>query len=258
MKIKYMLDEDLHMCRTNIKKIYEEVVSTGRKSLNQLLDTDDALKNMAVEIKDFKLEVSDENKLMDDAKNAEIVYETMKDLTDSQAAEEKLWVAYTLSEQLEYMRKRWPVKDVNGVNAHYFFGYSPRRSLFRNGMSRLWWLGRVTKNLKYKDDPYKLTKFVCNHTDIIQFICEQPVFQKPEVMRGTISAMYEIDYEYNEEEKKRIAQSERKGVKIDKIIIQEIGKYMNLLSGTYLLDLFDENEIYDLVKKRIMKMAHAK
>ena len=198
--------------------------------------------------------MSNENKLLNDAQNSEIVYETMKGLSDSQASEEKLWTAYTFG-QLDYMRHRWPAKDAKAMKEHFLFAHGPHRSLFRNGISRLWWLGRTTKDKRYTD-PYELTKFVCTHTDIIQSICEQPSFQNYSVMHGTLRAMYDLDKQYKQEESADIPNAQRSGVKIGKVIIQEIGKYINLVSGTYLLDIYDENEIYNIVQKHIVTYSN--
>lgn len=254
MKIKYITDDALAQCRQNVDTIYEEVVCLGRQSLPDLFHCEHLIKEMSLDIPKITLVMSEKAPHLTDACNAEIVYEAMQGLSDSQASEEKLWAAYTFHEQLDYMKYRWPAKDVNAMKNHYLFSYGARKSLFRNGISRLWWLGRITKDVSRKN-PYELTKYVCEHTDAIQSICEQPVCQQPRILRGVIKALYDLDRTYELEEADKIPLEERKGVHIHKIIIQDLGKYLNLLSGTYLLDMYDEQKMYDIVCKHIRKAA---
>ena len=118
---------------------------------------------------------------------------------------------------------------------HYLFNYSSQRSLFRNGISRLWWIGRITYD-KTRVDPYELTKFLCRDQDYIESICGRNVFNNPDVGFATLSALYD---------------AEKEGVKIDRFIVREIGKYVNLLAGTYILDVLDKEEIYAKVRKKL-------
>ena len=252
MKIKYVTNDTLAQCRQNIDVIFEEVVNMGRQSLPVLFHDDQLIKEMSLDMPKIELVMSEKKTSLTDARNVEIVYEAMQGLTDSQASEERLWAAYTFHEQLDYMKYRWPAKDVSGMKNHYLFSYGAHRSLFRNGMSRLWWLGRVTKD-KSRKNPYELTKYVCEHTDIIQSICEQPVCQQPRIMRGVIKALYDLDQAYEQETVKDVPQEERRGVHIEKTIIQDLGKYLNLLSGTYLIDMYEEQKIYDIVCRYLRK-----
>ena len=47
-------------------------------------------------------------------------------------------------------------------------------------------------------------------------------------------------------------------VKIDKNVIQELGKFLNLRAGTYLLDLMSKDDIYAMVKRHIQQGAGLK
>ena len=65
------------------------------------------------------------------------------------------------------MKYRWDCKNGSEMLNRYFFNYSSNRSLFRNGISRLWWIGRVTYDEKRTDivqtiefgNPEKLVKY---------------------------------------------------------------------------------------------------
>ncbi len=254
LKIKYLTDDALAQCRQNSDIIFKEVISSGRKSLSQLFHEDKLIKEMSLEMPEIHLDMSEKKPYLTDARNVEIVYEAMQGLTDSQASEEKLWIAYTLHEQRDYMKYRWPAQDANAMKNHYFFSYGPHRSLYRNGMSRLWWLGRMTKDTSRKN-PYELTKFVCKHPNISLFICEQFVCQQPSIIHGVIRAMYDLNQAFEQEKSNNVPLNACKGVHIDKSVIKDLGKYLNLLSGTYLLDMFEENKIYDIAYNHMRKFV---
>jgi len=170
-----------------------------------------------------------------DQENIQRVYNHMRFLSDSQASDERICAAYTFSEFIEYMRYRCTSTDVNDMKNHYLFNYSNQRSLFRNGISRLWWIGRIT----YDDsrmDPYELTKFLCRDQDFIESICGRNVFNNFNISNPTIKALFDAD---------------KSGVKVDRSLVRNISKYVNLLAGTYILDALEEEEIYQKVKKKI-------
>ena len=242
MRIKYLTQDSLALCRANMADIVEECVVNKRCTVPELLKDGLIIQEMPLEMEKITLDMNADAGYLTDAKNAQIVYEAMKGLSDSQASDERLWAAYALVENIDYVIWRWAPKTVDQFKQHAVYGFGPHRSLFRNAMSRLWWLGRVTRDDR-RANPYELTEFTCQHTDIIQFICEQPVFQKPCLMKGVISAMYDLD---------------RSEIKIEKSIIQDLGKYMNLLSGTYLLDQFDQSKIYEMAQKHIRKFVEKK
>ena len=159
----------------------------------------------------------------------------MRFLSDSQASDERIWAAYTFSEYLDYMNYRWPATTLLDLRNRYLFGYSIQRSLFRNGMARLWWIGRLTYDSS-RSDPYELTRFLCQDQDYIESICGRNVFNNPIVGNATIAALFD---------------AEKSGIKITREIVRDVTKGVNLLGGTYILDSFDKTEVYDRVAKII-------
>ena len=237
MKIKYITEDDLNAIKSNAATILRQVILYKEKTIEEALDNDALIKKSTFEIEDFKMDMSQpkgkEN--LTDQENIQRVYNHMRFLSDSQASDERIWAAYTFSEFIEYMRYRWTSTDVNDMKNHYLFNYSNQRSLFRNGISRLWWIGRIT----YDDsrmDPYELTKFLCRDQDFIESICGRNVFNNFNISNPTIKALFDAD---------------KSGVKVDRSLVRNISKYVNLLAGTYILDALEEEEIYQKVKKKI-------
>ncbi len=237
MRIKFIAEDDLNTIKSNLNQIYKKVIKNKECTITELLDKENLIKESSMEIDPFDLDTSQpkENVTLTDYENTKRVYTHMKYLSDSQASDERVWAAYCLSENLDYMLYRWPANNAADLNNRYLFGYSSQRSLFRNGMSRLWWIGRSTYD-STRDDPFELTQFLCKNQDFIESICGRNVFNNPNIGLGVLSALYDAD---------------KAGAVINQETVRDIAKYTNLLAGTYLLDLMDRNEIYEKIKKKI-------
>ena len=206
-------------------------------NIEQVLKNNVSLKEGLYEIEEFTLDMSQPlgREALTDIENIQRVYKHMKFLSDAQAADERIWVAYTVSQFAEYMRYRWEPRNVNDFKNHYLFNYSNQRSLFRNGISRLWWIGRITFD-KSRIDPFELTKFICKDQDYIENICGRNVFNNPTIGHSTLRCLFD---------------AEKNGIKIDRFVVREVGKYLNLLAGTYILDTMEAEEIYNKVRKKL-------
>lgn len=240
-KIKFLTEDSIEMLKKNADALYKEVILTGDKTLEEFMREAGKIKETAFEIDDFVLEMgqSEGKEPLTDAENAQRVYSHMKALSDSQASDERIWLAYTLQEQLEYMKYRWKANSSQDMLNRYFFNYSKNRSLFRNGMARLWWIGRVTYDEKRKD-PFELTKFLCNHQDFIETICGRSTFNNPVVQKATLNALYDVLKDRKSDNRE---------------VIREIAKYVNLLAGTFILDMLTYDEVYKKVHKKLMELV---
>lgn len=237
MRIKYLTEDDLNAVKSNLSGVLCDVIAEDGKSLNDFFGRDNLIKETQFEINDFKLDMSqpDGKESLTDVENIQRVYNHMKFLSDSQASDERIWAAYTFSEFLDYMRYRWKASSISDLENRYLFGYSVQRSLFRNGVSRLWWIGRFTYD-ETRLDPYELTRFLCKDQDYIENICGRNIFNNPNVGFATISALYD---------------AEKAGVVVNRELVREVSRYVNLLAGTYLLDTLSEEEIYQKIQNKL-------
>ena len=240
-KIKFLTEDSIEMLKKNSEALYKEVLSSGNKSLEEFLGESGQIKETAYEIDEFVLEMGqpEGKEPLTDAENAQRVYSHMKALSDSQASDERIWIAYTLNEQIDYMRYRWKASSSADMLNRYFFNYSKNRSLFRNGMARLWWIGRVTYDEK-REEPFELTKFLCNHQDFIETICGRSTFNNPTVQKATLNALYDVLHERKTDNRE---------------VIREIAKYVNLLAGTYILDMLSYEEVYYKVYSKLTEIV---
>lgn len=240
MKIKYVSEDDLNAIKSNLEPIFKRVIKNKECSIEELLGKDRIIRESALSIDDFCLDMSQpkENASLTDTENVQRVYNHMRFLSDSQASDERVWSAYAFFEFFDYMCYRWPAIEGKDLTNHYLFGYSAQRSLFRNGIARLWWIGRFSYD-NSRPDPYELTKFLCKNQDYIESFCGRNIFNNHEIGIGVLSALLD---------------AEKRGLRVDRDMVRDVAKYSNLLAGTYLLDSFERDDIYEKISKKIITL----
>lgn len=243
MKIRFIKEDSLLMIKSNITYICEQIIKNDDTDINKLFPNDTLISESNKNFPKFNLITADGgNVASTDFENVKIVYGAWRELPDSIAADERMWVAYTMVEDYSYMKTRWEIKNPNDFQNRYLFGYSQQRSLFRNGIARLWWIGRLTYDDSRKD-PFELTKFlVAKDQDYIESICGRNVFNNPEIVKATVAALIDFETEGNE---------------INRKTVREISKYMNLLAGTYLIDFMSYKELYEKAKQKILLVSES-
>ena len=93
----------------------------------------------------------------------------------------------------------------------------------------------VTYDEKRKD-PFELTKYICKDQDFLESICGRNIFNNPVIQKATISAIYDAD---------------KSGIVINREVVRNISKYVNLLAGTYMLDMLSYEDIYNKVLQKL-------
>ena len=187
-------------------------------------------------------ELGDRDKSITDKHNTREVYSKLKYLSDSQASEERLWAGLCMGPMWKYVSYRWRIDSANSIKQHYFFGYGPRRSLTRNAVSRLWWIGRLTYDPQ-REDPFELTDFVCENSRFIVDVLERNVSNSLPLMKEFLSAC--ID-------------AKKQGLELDTNTIRELEKYMDILGGIYVLDYMPEGFLYNKVLDKAKSLLKEK
>ena len=186
-------------------------------------------------VKDIVLNMSSKAPQDTDFENVKEVYSKLDFLSDSNASDERLWAAMCLSVGYEYTRYRWKIETYENVVQHYYFAYGGRRSLTRNAMSRLWWIGRLTYD-KDRKDPWELTRFVCQHSDYVMHLIERNTSNSIHILRPFLEAIIE---------------AQERGIDLNTDDAGELSKYLNLLGGVYILDFMSEEWIKEKIGKKI-------
>ena len=107
MKIKFITEEGLLAAKSNYSTIYKELIIKNKSDLPTLLNDSSIIRESSIEIEEFSFDMSQDKPVSTDVENIRRVYNHMKGLSESQASDERIWVAFTLSQGLDYMRYRW-------------------------------------------------------------------------------------------------------------------------------------------------------
>lgn len=198
----------------------------------------------AKQFPDFVLKT--ENGIADDFENMKIIYDSLKELTDSQASDERIWSGLAHSYCWEYMQKRWPLPENNeDRNSHilnnYFF-WNSTKAVFLNGISRLWWYARYTYDTRF-ENPYELTQYICNN-DIngkIFPLLACKFATNPEVFKNIIISVK------NYEEKNKL--------KLSRDQFNELKMYLNRVSGKLVLDVLTYDELNEKITNELSKIV---
>lgn len=233
--IKYITEDSLLEIKSNVQTLYNEVIDSKKKTLEEAFGDDRIIRDTNIAGDDFDLDMSFEKPEQSDLENVKRVHKHMSALSESQASDERIWAAYTLSVFQKYMEYRWkPDSDVAMMN-RYFFSYSPKRSLFRNGIARLWWIGHLTYDEK-RTNKFELTEYICKKQDNINLLLDINFGNNPAIVRSVIQAL--ID-------------AEKEGIEVTREKTRKLSEYINTLGGIYLIDAFEPEFIYQKAKDKL-------
>lgn len=238
--IKFISEEALLEIKNNHTLLYNNVVSSKKQTLEEAFQNDMIIRDTSVHADEFQLDMSAEKPELTDLENVKRVYKNMSMLSESQASDERIWAAYTLSVFADYMRYRWYPDSETAMMNRYFFSYSPKRSLFRNGIARLWWIGHLTYDPDRAGDKYELTEYICRRQDNINLLLDINFGNNPSIVRAVIQSL--ID-------------AEKSGMTIDREKTRKLSEYINTLGGVYLVDAFSYDIIYEKSMEKLKRMA---
>lgn len=183
----------------------------------------------------LKLPTSDipREKSKDDLENCIRVYDALKFLPPSVAADPRLW-AYLCHETFyEYMVKRWPIEHGSDtVNDRYFTSSGGARTRYRNGISRLWWIPHLTydENL---DDPYSLTRVILRRQDDMENFMGRNLNLNRKVLHAMLHVL----------EDKSIEEYSRD-------VLRDLLEDINKIGGVSVLDALPEEKLTALFSRK--------
>jgi hypothetical protein len=243
MKLTLLEDDCLIALKSNLNDLYTKFSLSDVEWITEYFGRSPFIETK-YSIGDFSLDMSQDKPFLTEFENVQRVYNSLYFLSCSQASDERLWAALCMNHFLEYTQYRWNILEkttAENVRNHFFFGQSVRRSLTRNAIARLWWIGRLTHDPSRKD-PYELTRFVCENADYIMHILERNTSNSPSVTKAFLSALINAREE---------------GCLINTNTVGELSKYLNLIGGTYILDCLPDVKIQAkiLEKARSMKLT---
>ncbi|MXX68830.1 MAG: hypothetical protein F4Y74_07710 [Gemmatimonadales bacterium] len=132
-----------------------------------------------------------------DVQNALVVYESLSALTPHQASFERLWAYLSHCDCPQYVSWRWlqhrPEKQRDAVRKvlNHFFATGNRGIIRDNGVSRLWWLGKIAHDIA-SANPLEFLTILLHRQDVRSALIERPsVSMNRRVLQGIYTVMQE-------------------------------------------------------------------
>lgn len=179
----------------------------------------------------------------DEISNVKKVMEALANITPAVAANEKFWAGLCIGQAWRFVRDRWNiVDDHSGENilTHYLFGYGARRSLTRNALARLWWIGHLTKDDANAANQFEATEFALEKLDHVVALLERNTSDNKRIVIESVQG---------------ILAARNEGFEIDRLAVRELAKYVNIVGGVELLDMLPVGAIKEKVLMRARKIC---
>ena len=132
-----------------------------------------------------------------DVDNKRVVYKSLSNLTPHQASIERLWVYLCHCDCPKYVAWRWlnhqPDKNDDAVREvrNHFFASGNRALIRDNGLSRLWWLGKIAHYVD-PENPREFLAILLHRQDVRSALIERPsVSMNRRVLRGIYDVVRE-------------------------------------------------------------------
>lgn len=258
MIVHYMKEKYLEILKSNIHGNLKNYQSDSNNWIYDFFDGKNPFGEYKISFVDFNLhfDSNSNDRSKQDVENCKTLYLAMKDLTDTQAADEMLWAGLTHYDFYSYMNSRVDFKrtksksnPTQAVLTNYFFRHNTpdgiHTSIFVNGLSKLWWIGRLTYD-ETRENPFELLDYFKNDFSTKSLVMMQnKMFSSKNVLIGTIEALMELQNENFTYGKKK------------RDIFYEIIKFFNIYGATHILDFFSKDEIKRLVINHMHEISYS-
>lgn len=140
----------LETLKSNLPYIYSKYyIESTNEWMTEICGEDPFIE--IAEVKSFDLADLSLQKGQVEAENCKIIYSHLrKCISPSQASDERLWAGLCNGTFYKYLKERWNYfgeiegsvdANIRNIRARFFFSESGRRALFRNTLSKGWWIG---------------------------------------------------------------------------------------------------------------------
>jgi hypothetical protein len=239
MKIKFIKEEALHIFRNNADPINNFIQEHNNKSWIQTFLGKNWFGETKIEVPDFNFYIDHSKKPIDtDFDNGVMLYETLKQLNETQASDERLWVGLSLSEGYDYLMYRWGFDNNTRFKYRWIFFTKGKRALLYHGLARLWWFVRITVD-KTLDNPYEITEFAFKYQGVVTKLMYRNYANSRKVVLAILSVLMEF---------------ERNGYVISMEMVNELYKEVSLMGSVSIIDAFSREELEYKIRKKIEKI----
>ena len=253
MKIRFMKAKALEFFESNMETLYTNYFTKDDNSWMTEAFGSDPFEDFR-EIQDFEL--ADPQAYLAgeiDLENCKIIYTNLRFLSESQAADERLWAGLCNDVFYDYMRRRWSNyelkkadTDCSGILSRFFFSGGVRAGLYANTLSKCWWVGKATYD-ETNDDHFERLDIIGAadfSTKVRDIFYSNNFSANPTILNGIINSLkYFNDIPFK---------------LITKNHIRPALQYLNAVGGNVLLDALSTEEIEALFKNKIIELINGK
>ncbi len=248
MKLYFMKRDALDFMKHNMERLYTHYYHDRDNEWMAEEYGKDPFE-LFMEVPDFEL-ADIENTSIGEAnfENCKILYNNLRNLSESQCSDERLWAGLCNGTFYDYMRRRYGYpsmqlktkeKDASAIISRFFFSGGTRAGFFRNGLAKCWWVGRATFDKDNENHFERLDIIGPNDltTKISDIFYSNTFSSNPTILAGICDALkFFKDHNQTLDEK---------------LHIRAAMQYLNAVGGATLLDILSREEICRIVQLRI-------
>ncbi len=239
MFIKALEYDAIVYIKNNLKTIHNQLQTNSfEKIFEQIFGIDwyKPSKILKPDIYFVMTEKEPKKKKNTDFENSIMIYNLLKNLTESQASDERLWAGLAIEPKFyEYLKYRWEDTE-NTIRYRVVYHTSGKRGVMYHGLGRLWWFAHITYDEK-RDDHFELTKFAFEYPHILEKMIYRNFSNSKSIRVGIIEGIKDYvtlggDY------------------KIKKI--DELYKHISTIGSVNLIDSFSKEEIRKITLNNLL------
>lgn len=244
MKIKYLSEDNIITLNSpeNRKLVIKEIKEKPDNSWLKDWFGEQVFISSKIDIDDnLNLEIDKLNPESTDFTNAKKLFEGLKGVSESVAFDQRLWLGLTFDRFYDYMKNRFNVeREANLKNKWLMQQGHKKRSLYRQGVSMLWWYVYLTYDEK-RENPYELTEFIFKHQDVLINLYARGYSNSKKIRLAVLDALKDFELDGGDVNKKPL--------------FNGLYKYLSFLGSAYLLDAFTKQEIYDKCYAHLIRIS---
>lgn len=250
MRLYFMKQKAIDYMKANIRNIYMNYYRYNTNEwIYDLFDYDPF--EFFIDIPDFELANIEGAIGSVELENCKIIYSHLKNISASQASDERLWAGLCNGVFYQYVRKRWKYgstqlkkveTDSSAILSRFFFSGGTRAGLYRNTLSKCWWVGYLTyNNAAYNKwellDALGPNDFATKVSDIFY---SNNFSANSDILEGICNSI-----KFFEERDIKLSVAEH---------IRPTLQYLNAIGGATLLDMYSSDEIKSIVIENIRRI----
>ena len=242
MKLLYLDREAIDDVKMNFSDYKNHFTDETNEWFLKKFREKDWIHESRIQCEEFELNY-DEDYNKSDRENVKIIYEALKDLSPSNALDERLWAGILFGQLWKFVQYRRVTElksgDEREILNSFLFMRGTKRSCFINCLSRLWWVGYLLYDPTNRD-----------HYTSIDLISER-AFSSNVVL--LLSNNFMANKELALGVLDCISERKQKGEKIGRYHFVKANKYLNCIGGVTLLDAMSREEVKRIISDKLDK-----